>query len=405
MTISSKSDHPATSVPTASGAPFRLGIAGLGSAGRAFVPGILANKGFELVAVADLSDDARTSFATEHRISAYTSVDALLAHPGLDAVYLATPTELHASHVAMACAAAIHVLVEKPMAASLEDARAMVESARSAGVVLLVGHSHSYDLPIKRMREIIAGGSLGQVRMVNTWCFSDWMHRPRRPDEFDLSLGGGVTFRQGSHQFDIIRLLCGGMARSVRAKTFDWDPARRSTGAHVVYMDFDDGAAATAVYNGYGKFSTMELGFGVSEWGFMQTPEERQASASKPANRSPEEERQAKRDRAARGIPADAPYQPFFGLTLVSCERGDIRQSPRGLFIYSVDGCSEEVLPTDRSPRDLVLAEFHDALSGVKPALHDGSWGLANLEICSAALASSQSGADVSLQEQVPVRE
>ena len=135
----------------------------------------------------------------------------------------------------------------------------MIEAAERAGVVLLVGHSHSYDLPIKTMREIVAGGALGRVRMIHTWNFTDWIYRPRRPDELDIALGGGVTFRQGSHQFDIIRLLGGGLVKSVHATTFDWDVARRSIGAHTVFMQFADGAAATAVYNGYGYFSTMEL--------------------------------------------------------------------------------------------------------------------------------------------------
>ncbi|HEY4297524.1 MAG TPA: Gfo/Idh/MocA family oxidoreductase, partial [Paraburkholderia sp.] len=71
-------------------------------------------------------------------------------------------------------------LVEKPMAANLADAHAMVAAAEEAGVVLLVGHSHSYDLPIHAMRELIDSGELGRVRMVNTWCFTDWLYRPRR---------------------------------------------------------------------------------------------------------------------------------------------------------------------------------------------------------------------------------
>ena len=60
-------------------------------------------------------------------------------------------------------------------------------------------------------------------------------------------------------------------------------------------------------------------------------------------------------------------------------------------------------LPTDRSPRDLVMAEFHDAITGVRRALHGGRWGAANLEVCEAALASSASGREVMLAHQVAV--
>ena len=212
------------------------------------------------------------------------------------------------------------------------------------------------------MREIVAGGSLGRVRMIHTWNFTDWIYRPRRPDELDISLGGGVTFRQGSHQFDIIRLLGGGLVKTVHATTFDWDGARRSIGAHTVLMQFENGAAATAVYNGYGYFSTMELIEDVTEWGFTE-PLAKRAPVRRSAG-STADELAAKRKRAGGAIPASAPHQPHFGLTLVSCERGDIRQSPDGLFVYSDKGREEIELASDRSPRDLVLDEFAVAISG-----------------------------------------
>jgi phthalate 4,5-cis-dihydrodiol dehydrogenase len=215
-----------------------IGIAGLGAAGRAFIPAIRAHSGLTLAALCDPVAEVRTAVAAELGVHGYSTLQELLVHPGLDALYIATPTALHHEHAMAALAAGKHILLEKPMTARFEDARAVVGAAEQAGRVLVVGHSHSFDLPIARMREIVAGGTLGRVRMVNTWCYSDWMFRPRRGDELDAAQGGGATFRQGAHQFDILRLLCGGMARSVRARTFDWDPNRRGVGAHVVFIDF-----------------------------------------------------------------------------------------------------------------------------------------------------------------------
>jgi phthalate 4,5-cis-dihydrodiol dehydrogenase len=288
------------------------------------------------------------------------------------------------------------------MAIRVDQGQAMIEAADRAGVVLLVGHSHSYDLPIKTMQEIVAGGALGRVRMIHTWNFTDWIYRPRRPDELDISLGGGVTFRQGSHQFDIIRLLGGGLVKSVHATTFDWDVARRSIGAHTVFMQFADGAAATAVYNGYGYFSTMELIEDVTEWGFTEPIEKRAPVMRTGAGAA--DELAAKRRRAGSAIPTSAPHQPHFGLTLVSCERGDIRQSPDGLFVYSDKGRDTVALSTERSPRDLVLDEFAAAIAGKAPPIHDGRWGLANLEICLAAIESSKSGKAIELVHQIPLK-
>ena len=316
----------------------------------------------------------------------------------LDAVYIATPTELHPEHVAEVCAARKHVLTEKPMAIRVEQAQAMVEAAERAGVVLQVGHSHSYDLPIARMREIVASGALGRVRMIHTWNFTDWMARPRRAAELDVGQGGGVTYRQGAHQVDILRLIGGGLVKSVRATTFDWDESRRSIGAHTIYLNFADGAAATAVYNGYGHFSGAELIGGVGEWGEAARP---RAAPQPAAALTPEQELAAKRKRARNAIPASAPHQPHFGLTLVSCERGDIRQSPDGLLVYSEqrprgDRAADRQKPARPGDRGIRRRHRRQACRRTP-----GRWGLANLEVCTAAIESSRTGKEIELKHQV----
>jgi phthalate 4,5-cis-dihydrodiol dehydrogenase len=186
----------------------------------------------------------------------------------------------------------------------------------------------------------------------------------------------------------------------VRATTFDWHESRRSIGAHTIYLNFSDGAAATAVYNGYGHLTGSELTGGVGEWGMA---ERLRAAPTPTAPLSPEQELAAKRKRARNAIPASAPHQPHFGLTLVSCERGDIRQSPDGLLVYSDKGREEIALPNDKSPRDLVIEEFARAIAGL-PVTHTGRWGLANLEVCTAAIESSRTGREIELKYQVAVQ-
>jgi phthalate 4,5-cis-dihydrodiol dehydrogenase len=373
----------------------RIGIAGVGAAGRAFVPAIRAHGGFELRAIADPAPQIRAEFGG---LATYPHLEALLADKSIDAVCIATPTELHAAQARAALESGRHVLLEKPMATSLEDGRSIVEAARRAGKVLLVGHSHSYDPPIACMRTLVERGTLGAPRMANTWCFTDWVYRPRRPEELEIAKGGGVTFRQGAHQLDILRLLCGGRARAVRAKTFDLDRERSTIGAHVAFVDFADGAAGTAVYNGYGHLPATELTYGIGEWGFPQAPSQPRAAASRAA--SAEEELRAKALRARNAIPARAPHPPFFGMTVLSCERGDVRQTPDGLAVHTREGVSHIRIPVTRSPRDLLFEEFHDAIQGVRPALHDGPWALATLELCIAAIESARGAREVALEHQ-----
>ena len=374
----------------------RAGIAGVGAAGRAFIPAIAAHPGFELVAIADPLAAVRAEFGN---VAAYEDFRALLEHPALDVVFIATPTELHADQACAALSAGKHVLLEKPMATSILDAMAINEARERSGKVLLVGHSHSYDAPIAGMRRLVDDGTLGAPRMANTWCFTDWVYRPRRPEELDVAKGGGVTFRQGAHQFDILRFLCGGLARSVRAKTFDFDRERRTVGAHVAFVDFADGPAGTAVYSGYGHLPAGLLTFGIGEWGFPQAPKQSVARTA-----SPEDELRAKAERARSAIPATAPSPPFFGLTILSCERGDIRQVPEGLAVHTRDGVTTVPVSAARSPRELLLDELHDAITGARPPIHDGAWALASLELCLGAMESGRSGREVALSHQVPLK-
>ncbi len=312
----------------------QVGVVGFGAAAQAFLPSFEKHSGFELRSVCDPNEEVQSKVQALPGVLYFKRLEEMLgAVSDLDVVYIASPTDLHLEHALLAFSFGRHVLVEKPMANNLLDAQKMVQAAKIADRVLMVGHSHSYDRPILEMKRLIDSGSLGAVRMVNTWCYTDWMYRPRRAEELDHQLGGGVTFRQGSHQFDIIRYLCGGLASSVRAKTFDMDPERSGIGAHTVFIDFETGASATAVYNGYAGFSTMEMGFDISEWGFHEPHGVRKWLQQPTGNVSQAEELQAKRARATSAIPSGAPHQPFFGVTLVSCERGDIRQSPNGLYV------------------------------------------------------------------------
>jgi phthalate 4,5-cis-dihydrodiol dehydrogenase len=381
----------------------RVAVVGLGTAGRLMAGAIAAHPGMKLSAVVDPVAAVREEVARKWDTKALPDIERAVAEPDIDAIYIATPTPLHAEHTLLAAAAGKHVLCEKPMAASLDEALSMVQAAERAGVVLMIGHSRSYEAPYAKMREIIDGGSLGTVRMVQQIAFTDWMYRPRRPDELDPRHGGGVTYRQGAHQFDVIRLLAGGRATAVHATTFDWAADRPGVGAHTVTIRFEDGAIGNAIYSGYGTFSSAELAEGVDEAGFIEDPTQIGSRRRQFAQRTDRDETAAKIERSARADRGKAPYHGAFGLTLVNCERGDLRQSPAGVFVYSSSGRVEVPVSLALRPRDMVVAEFHDAVLGKRRPVHDGRWGLANLEICVAATEAAASRREVPLVHQVDV--
>jgi len=97
-------------------------------------------------------------------------------------------------------------------------------------------------------------------------------------------------------------------------------------------------------------------------------------------------------------------HQPFFGLTLVSCDKGDIRQSPGGLIVYGEEGRREVALPAGKRGREAEVDELYQAIVENRPVFHDGRWGEATLEVCLAILESAKEKREIYLKHQKPVR-
>ncbi len=167
----------------------RLGVAGLSRAFTLMLPTFRRDRRVTLAAAADPRPEARAAFEREFGGRSYETVADLVADPALDAIYIASPHQFHAEHVTLAARAGKHVLVEKPMALSLAECRAMCDAAAEAGMHLLVGHSHSFDAPYLRARALIEAGEVGRVRMINALNCTDFLYRPRRPEELDTALG------------------------------------------------------------------------------------------------------------------------------------------------------------------------------------------------------------------------
>jgi hypothetical protein len=191
----------------------------------------------------------------------------------------------------------------------------------------------------------------------------------------------------------------------------------------VCHLEFEDGVPATMVYGGQGFFDIAELLWGIGESG---RPRDLQAGVRSretfqkldPSDREHLLEQMKERVRygpaglkggpshASWGGPAAAgepeKHQPFFGLTLVSCERGDIRQSPDGLYVYGEHGKTELPLPPAIGQRQAEFFELYDAIAHDRPMAHDGRWGQATLEVCLAILQSSAERREIQLAHQVP---
>jgi len=379
----------------------RIGVAGLGRAFSIMLP-TFRDPRVALVAAADPRAEARARFARDFSAKAYETVEDLCADPAVEVVHVATPHQHHARHAILAAQRGQHVLVEKPMALTLEDCTAMIEAAGRENVHLIVGHSHSFDAPILRTRELIESGAFGAVRMIHALNYTDFLYRPRRPEELDSAQGGGAVFNQAAHQVDIVRLLAGGRAKSVRAATGAWDTTRPTEGAYAALLTFENGAFASLTYGGFGHFDSDEFSGWVGEMGqekrpYARTPQRFADAAEEVALKNASNYGGANwQEPVARTL-----AHQHFGTVIVSCERADLRPMPDGVMIYQKGAARLDPLPPPKIPRSEVIDELYAAVVDGKGPLHDGAWAMATLEVCLVMLQSAREQRDIPLRHQV----
>ena len=190
---------------------FGWGLIGASNIAHEYMIGaIRAQPGNEVVAVASTNADRARAYASAHGIAAgYSSVDALLADPAVNAVYISTTNELHREQTIAAARAGKHVLCEKPLALTLEDAVAMVRACRSGGIVMATNHHLRNAATHRKMRDLIAGGAIG------TPLFARVFHAVYLPVNLQgwridkPQAGGGVILDITVHDSDTLRFALG----------------------------------------------------------------------------------------------------------------------------------------------------------------------------------------------------
>lgn len=404
---------------TATGPVLRLGFIGLGQAMNLILqrPWEIADLPFRIVAGADPRAGAREKFARDFDGRSYATAEELCSSSDVDVVYIATGPELHREHALLAAASGKHMIVEKPLALTIDDCEAMVAAAERYGVLLLAGHTHSFGAPYRRMAEMVYSGEMGDLVMVNSWMYNEFNVRPWPTDE--LVSTRGPVLNQGPHQVDIARQIGGGVVRSVRGQTF-WDPLRGCPGGYSALLLFEGGATASLVLDARGYFDVAELYGWIGEGGQPRDPDRsftmhRNFQAVAALGPQARERRFAEQKELGRygaeGASAEQwalwgysfgqeHHQPFFGLTIASCERGAVRQSADGLYVYDQHQRREVTLEPELPGRAAELMELYGGAVHGRPLWHDGRWATGTVEVCLAIEESARNQHEVALTRQ-----
>ena len=179
-----------------SDAPVRVAVVGLGYWGPNLVRNLYELPEARVAAVCDADTSRLDNIRSRYpAIPGTTSFDALLEDPTVDAVAIATPVSTHATLCAKALEAGKHVFVEKPLAATSEEAEGLIELAEANDLVLMPGHTFLYSPPVVTIRELIANGVLGDIYFISTSRVNLGLHQA------DVS----VAWDLGPHDFSILR--------------------------------------------------------------------------------------------------------------------------------------------------------------------------------------------------------
>lgn len=217
----------------------RWALLGASTIARQRMVGAIWAAGGKIVAIQSADRDRAEAFASEFKLPlAVTDIESAVA--GADAVYVSSTNNLHCAQTLIALAAGCHVLCEKPIAANLDDALAMITAARAAGRVLAVNHHLRHNAVQRSIRQHILAGSIGKVRAVsitNAGWLPDELRRWRLAGE-----GTGIALDKTVHDFDLLRFLLGTDPAAVMAMTTD--PAGRPEQAIMGVVEFGSGVIA-----------------------------------------------------------------------------------------------------------------------------------------------------------------
>jgi UDP-N-acetyl-2-amino-2-deoxyglucuronate dehydrogenase len=329
----------------------RLGLVGLGGWGHAIALAAERRSDVEIARCYARSPEARADFAARHRCIPCDHYEEMLADPAVQGIIVMSANRAHREHVVAASRAGKHCLVTKPLATTIEDGRAMIDSCREAGVILAVGQQSRREPAIRALKAILETGELG-VPVLAEADISSGDGLSIEPGEWRWlreECVGGPLMQLGIHHVDTLQYLLGPIAR-----VQGWQ--RR---AHV-RAEIDD-VTATLLEFAAGPVGYLGSAYATGETCWIKIS----------------------------GTHAIAHYDQHMGLSISrdSWEGGPVRESrASGMDLRAPIGTLREE-----------LAEFVECIRTGKPPEVDGVAGLRNLAVVLAAVESGRTGKAVAV--------
>ena len=226
----------------------KIGIIGCGKVAiERHFPALKLLDNVEVIAISDI-DPGRmqkigTQFKVENQFSDYLE---LLDYPEVEAVGVLTPTPSHAEIGTAVLKAKKHLLLEKPMALNMEECDQLIAQSRLSSCKVLLGFNLRWHCQVQRARKFIQTGALGNIKAINS-VYTHYRLGQHAPDwHRKLALGGGVSFNEAVHHFDLWRYLT--QSEIEQVSSFSRPSRYYEDETHVTNACLSNGALATGIF-------------------------------------------------------------------------------------------------------------------------------------------------------------
>lgn len=235
--------------------PLKLAVVGVGRMGQLHARVLSEIDEVDVVAIVDSRFEAAERLSRELDVMSYPDLDSALAHEGVEALLIATPTPTHPTLVRTALGAGIHVLCEKPLSLDLSEGSELGELADRSNLVLQIGFWRRFSAPWVAARKALEAGAIGEPVMIR---LSQWDANPPPPEFCDPAVSGGLAIDCGVHEFDLAEWFTGSTVSSVVGRNMRLvDAAVNESGDVdnlVAMLELADGVTATVDLSRNGRY-------------------------------------------------------------------------------------------------------------------------------------------------------
>jgi len=232
-----------------SGRELGVGIVGAGAFGAQHARAVAAVPGVRVTAASARTPARLDAFVREHGGTPYRDYRDLLHDPAVDLVCIVLPNTLHAEATIAAAELGKPILIEKPMASTVEQCDAMVDVVRTTGVPAMVAHPYRYMSTYREAKRLIDAGEIGTPLLGTAAMVKDWGFDTRAP--WHLAPGGGMWLTNACHLVDRLSWLLGALPTDIRASVGAYFHPQEADDTGIGLLSFDSGAVGVVRAVGY----------------------------------------------------------------------------------------------------------------------------------------------------------